>query len=89
MEKPNRYIIPLNLQLFAGEKTEQATPRRRQEARKKGQVAKSQEFNSAVVLLAGFAALGIFFPLIYQQVFGMTRVLLGTLYREDFTVVSI
>ncbi|MGB4432030.1 MAG: EscU/YscU/HrcU family type III secretion system export apparatus switch protein, partial [Limnochordia bacterium] len=32
-----------NLQLFAGEKTEPATPRRREEARKKGQVAKSAE----------------------------------------------
>ena len=42
----------LNLQLFAGEKTEEATPRRRQDARKKGQVVKSQELNAAVNLLA-------------------------------------
>ena len=34
------------------EKTEQATPRRREEARKKGQVAKSQEIASVAVLLA-------------------------------------
>jgi flagellar biosynthetic protein FlhB len=33
------------------EKTEQATPKRREEARKKGQVAKSIEVNSAFVLL--------------------------------------
>ena len=32
------------------EKTEQATPKRREESAKKGQVAKSQELNSAVVL---------------------------------------
>ena len=34
------------------EKTEQATPRRREEARKKGQVAKSQELASVAILLA-------------------------------------
>lgn len=81
--------IPLNLQLFAGEKTEEATPKRKQEARKKGQVVKSQEFNSAVVLLAGFAALGIFGPYIYEQMARFTTLLLGTLYREDLTVNSL
>ncbi len=35
------------------ERTEKATPRRRQEARKKGQVAKSRELPSALVLLGG------------------------------------
>jgi flagellar biosynthetic protein FlhB len=35
----------------AGEKTEQPTPKRRQEARKKGTVAKSQDLNGAVVML--------------------------------------
>ena len=33
--------IRFDLQLFAGEKTEPATPRRREEARKKGQVARA------------------------------------------------
>lgn len=43
----------LNLQLFAeGDKTEDATPKRRQDARKKGQVVKSAELNSSVNLLA-------------------------------------
>ncbi|MDW7651478.1 MAG: flagellar biosynthesis protein FlhB [Bacillota bacterium] len=43
----------LDLQLFAdADKTEDATPKRRQEARKKGQVVKSAELNSAVNLLA-------------------------------------
>lgn len=81
--------IPLNLQLFAGEKTEEATPKRKEEARKKGQVVKSQEFNSAVVLLAGFSALGIFGPFIYEQMARFTTLLLGTLYREDLTVNSL
>jgi len=37
----------------AGERTEQATPRKRDKAREKGQVAKSNEVNSFFVLLAG------------------------------------
>ncbi len=40
-----------------GERTERATPRRRQKALEQGQVALSQEVNSALVLLAGFAML--------------------------------
>jgi len=46
----------------AAERTERATPKRRQEARKKGQVARSQEVNTAVVLLATVAALALFGP---------------------------
>ncbi|QCK82542.1 flagellar biosynthesis protein FlhB [Geobacillus kaustophilus NBRC 102445] len=47
----------LDLQFFAGEKTEKATPRKRQEVREKGQVAKSGDVVSASVLLASFLAL--------------------------------
>lgn len=50
-------LLKLNLQFFAGEKTEKATPKKRQDSRKKGQVAKSQDINTAIVLLAVFAAL--------------------------------
>ncbi len=38
-------------------KTEQATPKKREDARKKGQVALSQELSSTVLLMAGFAVL--------------------------------
>jgi len=43
-----------NWMLFASseEKTEPATPHRRQEARKKGQVARSSDLNAAIVLLS-------------------------------------
>ncbi|WNS77190.1 flagellar biosynthesis protein FlhB [Bacillus sp. DTU_2020_1000418_1_SI_GHA_SEK_038] len=47
-------LIALDLQYFAGEKTEKATPKKRQDSRKKGQVAKSQDVNTAVVLLGVF-----------------------------------
>ena len=44
-------VVDMNLQLFAEEKTEEATPRRRQEVREKGQVPKSSDLNGAVILL--------------------------------------
>jgi flagellar biosynthetic protein FlhB len=50
------------MSLGAGDKTEKATPKRLGEARKKGQVAKSQDLNSAVVLLASLAVLGGYAP---------------------------
>ncbi|OIK15297.1 flagellar biosynthesis protein FlhB [Bacillus sp. MUM 13] len=49
--------LRLDLQFFAGEKTEKATPKKREDAKKKGQVAKSQDINTAAVLLAVFLVL--------------------------------
>ncbi len=43
-----------------GEKTEKATPKKRQDARKEGQVLKSAEVNTAVLTLAMFAVLALF-----------------------------
>lgn len=50
-------LLRLDLQFFAGEKTEKATPKKRQDSRKKGQVAKSQDINTSVTLLAVFLVL--------------------------------
>jgi len=48
---------PINLQFFSQEKTEKATPQKRQESRKKGQVAKSQEVTTAFNMLLVFIVL--------------------------------
>lgn len=56
-----------NLQLFAGEKTERATPKRREEARKKGQVAKSNEIVTVLVLTATFLVLQAWVPSMGRQ----------------------
>ncbi|WP_246281108.1 flagellar biosynthesis protein FlhB [Saccharibacillus qingshengii] len=50
----------LDLQMFSGEKTEKGTPKKREESRKKGQVAKSQELPAAAVLLISVAILMVF-----------------------------
>ena len=44
------------------DKTEKATPKRREEARKEGNVASSADLSGAVVMLAGLFALGIAGP---------------------------
>lgn len=52
--------IIIDLQFFAGEdKTEKATPKRRQDAREKGQVVQSRELTSAAILM--FTFIGIKF----------------------------
>src|SRR5919197_1446832 len=52
---------------MAGERTEKATPKRRNEARKKGQVARSADLNGSIVLLASLVALGSFGPKLVQK----------------------
>ena len=47
-------MIQLNIQFFAEEKTEKATPRKRKESREKGQVSKSADLVTALSLLAIF-----------------------------------
>ncbi|HHX02175.1 MAG TPA: flagellar biosynthesis protein FlhB [Firmicutes bacterium] len=58
----NHYDFPkfrMDLQLFAEEKTERATPHKREEVRKKGQVARSGEIGTALLILVGFYAVKI------------------------------
>lgn len=50
----------LDLQMFSGEKTEKATPKKREESRKKGEVAKSQELPTAAVLIICISMLMVF-----------------------------
>ncbi|MCL6625930.1 MAG: flagellar biosynthesis protein FlhB [Alicyclobacillus shizuokensis] len=67
----------LNLQRFAGEKTERATPAKRRRLRREGRVVRSPELTSSLVLLVSLAALRVFGPDIWNQWEG--------LMRSDFT----
>lgn len=49
------------------DKTERATPKRREEARKEGNVARSMEVNSALAMLAGFGVLALWGPHMYSK----------------------
>lgn len=69
----HKYRLELDLQLFNQEKTEKATPKKRQEARKKGQVAKSTDLPAALILLfvsASFLMLGDFYKSRIDVMFG-------------------
>ncbi|APH05243.1 flagellar biosynthesis protein FlhB [Bacillus weihaiensis] len=77
-------LLSLDLQFFAGEKTEKATPRKKQDARKKGQVAKSADVNTAISLLT------IFLSFLFIGAFMRDRILLlmrGTF--QDFLLINL
>lgn len=61
------FYIDINLQLFSEEKTEKATPKRRREAREKGQVAKSREVVSSILLLSMFWTIKLLSKYLYQN----------------------
>lgn len=90
-----RSQLQLDLQFFAGEKTEKATPKKREDERKKGRVAKSQDINTALLLLFSFIVLASFGSFmgsrmieIYRAVFTnfihweVTKESLGLIYLE-------
>jgi flagellar biosynthetic protein FlhB len=70
--------FPLDLQYFAQEKTEKATPRKRQDSRKKGQVAKSSDVNTAIILLTVF----LFLWFIGRSMFTMLLEIFQTSFQE-------
>lgn len=80
----SRKLLRPNLQLFAEDRTEKATPRRREEARKRGQVARSIEINSAVILLCTFFFLKIFSPWLGAQIVTFSRQMIEELGRPYF-----
>lgn len=59
------------------EKTEPPTTRRRREAREGGRVARSQDLTAAVLLLAGFIALGLFGPKLWWSLVAIVRTALS------------
>lgn len=63
--------IKFDLQLFSQEKTETATPKKRQDERKKGQTLKSPEISSAFVLLVGFSVLRFWIPNMFERLLGL------------------
>ena len=80
----SRSFVPLRLQFFADEgadKTEQATPKKLQDARKEGQVARSQELSTAVMLLAFFLAVKIFVGFIGTRFLGS--------FKEVYQVIDV
>ena len=81
-----------DLQRFAdGEKTEEPTAKKRSDARKKGQVGKSQDLSAAFVLLMGFFILRIFWEYIYTEIHNYTVYIYSHLVQtiDTETVISL
>ncbi len=68
------------------EKTEPATPRRRQEARKKGKVARSMELNSFGILFVGTLVLFFCAPLLISQLQAVMQTTLQNAAQLDLNI---
>ena len=88
--RPGKQFV-FDLQRFdSGEKTEEPTQRKKEESRKKGQVAKSAELSSVFVILAAFVALKTSGSYMYGKLAGYMRYIFGELnVRGDFSIESI
>ena len=75
-------MFVFDLQLFAGEKTEDPTAKRRDDARKKGQIGRSQEISAAFVLLGGFFAMKVLGASIYTEIANYTVYIFGHLNQD-------
>ncbi|MCX6375791.1 MAG: flagellar biosynthesis protein FlhB [Armatimonadetes bacterium] len=64
------------------DKTETATPKRREDARKKGNVARSMELNSALVLVVSLLVLRIAGPYMLQSMVGILRDTFSSLHTR-------
>src|SRR6202012_2665927 len=65
------------------DKTEKPTGKRKSEARKKGQVAKSTEVNGALVLVAGLIAISMQGPSVVNAIAGTMRAMFGMVSRPN------
>ncbi len=70
----------------SGQKTEKPTPRKLQKAREEGQVAKSQELNSAFTLMASFFVLYYIFGNFIQSLTGKMRSFLSFSNLPEITL---
>lgn len=86
-----KHEFHINLQLFSGEKTEEATPKKKRDAREKGQVFQSREINTAIVLMAIFFGLKFIGHFMFDSLLGFTHNMYGNYLFEDslFTIEGI
>ncbi|MGD6992370.1 flagellar biosynthesis protein FlhB [Sutcliffiella horikoshii] len=78
--------VRLDLQYFSGEKTEKATPKKKQDTRKKGQVAKSADVNTSFVLIAVFLCLFAIGPWMKEEILKLFEHSFRVYLLEEVTV---
>lgn len=93
-------LLKMNLQFFAndegGEKTEEATPKKLEDARKEGQVARSTELITAAALVALFGSLKIFISYIagsfidaFKQYYGSLETYSNDVFNVNYATTYI
>lgn len=78
--------LRVNLQHFAQEKTEKATPKKRQDSRKKGQVAKSMDIPGAFILFFSFLFLLMFGSYFKDRIYRLYTVSFNEYMLWDISV---
>ncbi len=70
------FFLKLRLDLFDGEKTEKATPKKRRDARQKGQVVQSKDIAASIVLLVVFVVLTYSSEYFLREIFAILNQIL-------------
>ncbi|NOU76401.1 flagellar biosynthesis protein FlhB [Paenibacillus sp. LMG 31458] len=83
------FRLKLDLQWFAGEKTEPATAKKRQDARKKGQVAKSMDLPAAFILLFSFLSFLMFGGYMKEKLVNIFRNVYENQLTMDITAANV
>lgn len=68
-----------------GERTEAPTPRKRQESREEGNIARSQDLTAGIMILAGVLLLGIFAKQMYYTFLGLLDTMLAGQFGDSAT----
>lgn len=76
-------IKQFNLQLFAEEKTEAATDKKKRDARKKGQVAQSKDVGGAIILIVVVLVIQLTSGLFTNQIFSIYAIISSWMTNTD------
>lgn len=95
--REGRYLLRYQIQFFAkdgpgGEKTEEATPKKLEDARKEGQVSKSKDLGNFVMLFALFLILKLFLSYMGKGLLDSFSIIYGRIgdmvaeHGQNFTI---
>ena len=79
-------IITFDLQFFAEERTEEATPHKREKVREEGRVCMSKDLNAAVAIIIALLCFAMLGAVIWRTLTGLIRFMIG--YIGDKTLLQ-
>lgn len=81
--------VPLMIVFAADDKTEEATPKKKSEARKKGQIARSKEVNLTFTLVASTLVIELLSGYVITSLSNLFAIFLGNYLKTQLTVKSV